>query len=114
MRSGPGLERPHWPRAITGRERDRQPAGWTDDGGTGRKSTGSAAPHLCFVVVPQQGGTRCFKEEKKKESKQKLEKASMTRLIATAREEQWDSELGGALFSSLNKLCSSLGGASRD
>lgn len=39
--SGPRLERPHWPRAITGRERDRRPARWTDDGGAGRKSTGS-------------------------------------------------------------------------
>lgn len=41
-RSGPGLERPHWPRAITGCDRDRQPAGWTDVSGPGRKSTGSA------------------------------------------------------------------------
>lgn len=48
------LQQPHWPRAIIGRERDRQLAGGTDDSSLGRKSTGSTffsfqTPQSCFV-----------------------------------------------------------------
>lgn len=75
--SGPRLERPHWPRAITGRERDRRPAGWTDDGGAGRKSTGSPFFKHRNHVLSSSYTTR-RDERFKTELETKREKAAMT------------------------------------
>lgn len=75
--SGPRLERPHWPRAITGRERDRRPARWTVDGGAGRKSTGSPFFKHRNHVLSSSYTTRRY-ERFKAELETKREKAAMT------------------------------------
>lgn len=75
--SGPRLERPHWPRAITGRKRDRRPARWTDNGGAGRKSTGSPFFKHRNHVLSSSYTTR-RDERFKAELETKREKPAMT------------------------------------